>query len=164
MDNWIYQNAYFTDVNRTVINIEWLDGDKVVEETIPFDTEFHRYQALLDHVSLDQLHENTKQRNREGTAAFKEVIKQIAEEDGYLYLDEAKGYNASFDKVNEYLFGDAFNEETDKELLFKLKLSAFEMEFVKSFKDRALKSQLRKAESVYKLYSILFKIKDAVSD
>jgi len=160
MKNWIYQNAYFTDADRSVIRIEWLDGDKVVEETIPFDTSFHRYQILLDHVSLDQLHENTKQRNKEGRAAFKEVVKQIAKEDGKL----VNGHNASFDKVNEYIFGDAFNKETDKELLFKLKLSAFEMEFVKSFKGRTLKSELRKAESVYAVYSILFKIKDAVSD
>ncbi len=164
MDNWIYQNAYFTDVNRTVINIEWLDGDKVVEETIPFDTSFHRYQTLLDHISLDQLHENTKKRNREVSEAFKEVVRQIAEEDGLLYSDESKGYNTSFDKVNEYLFGDAFNEETDKELLFKIKLSVFELDFVKSFKGRKLKSELRKSSSVYELYSILFKIKDEVSN
>ena len=81
-----------------------------------------------------------------------------------MFLDTAKGYNASFDRVNDYLFGDAYDEETDKELLFKLKLSAFEIPFVKSFKGRKLKSELRKSSSVYELYSILFKIKDEVSD
>ena len=164
MENWIYQNSYFTDVNRTVINIEWLNGEEEIEETIPFDEDFHRYQELLNYVSLDQIHENTKQRNYEAHRVFRQYVKEIAEEDGHMFLDTAKGYNASFDRVNDYLFGDAYDEETDKELLFKLKLSAFEIPFVKSFKGRKLKSELRKSSSVYELYSILFKIKDEVSD
>lgn len=164
MENWEFQTAYFTDVNRTVINITWQDGDNEVEETIPFDESFHRYQELLKYITLDEIHENTKIRNREGTRAFKELVKQIAEEDGYLFTDDRQQYDASFDKVNNYLFGNAFNEETDKELLFKLKLAAFEMDFVKTYKGRKLKSELRKAESVYELYTILFKIKDAISD
>lgn len=164
MEHWIYQTSYFTDVNRTVINIEWLDGEEQIEETIPFDEDFHRYQELLHHVTLDQIHENTKQRNYEAHRAFRQYVKEIAEEDGHMFLDTAKGYNASFDRVNDYLFGDAYDEETDKELLFKLKLSAFEIPLVKSFKGRKLKSELRKSSSVYELYSILFKIKDEVSD
>ena len=164
MEDVTYQYAYFANLQRTVINIEWLHNDEIIEETIPFDEDFYRYQELLQHVTLDQIHENTKQRNYEANRVFKQYVKEIAEEDGYMFLDIAKGYNASFDRVNDYLFGDAFNEETDKELLFKIKLSVFELDFVKSFKGRKLKSELRKSSSVYELYSILFKIKDEVSN
>lgn len=164
MEHWKFINARFSDQNRTIINITWQDGDNEVEETIPFDENYYRFQELLKHISVDELHDQTKNFNRENEVAFKEYVKAIAEEDGYLYIDNPNGYSAIFDKVNNYFFNDGSNEDPDKELLFKLKLTAFELDFVKTFKGRSLKSELRKATSIYEIYSILFKIKDEISN
>ena len=164
MEDATYQHAYFANPQRTVINIEWLYNNEIIEETIPFDENFHAYQSLLDHVSLEQIHSNTTQRQKEEGRVFREYVKQIALEDGMIYVESGHQDLSAFDKVNNYMFGDLFNEEPDKELLFKIKLAAFELDFVKSFKGRKLKSELRKALSIYEIYSILFKIKDEVSN
>ena len=141
MENWIYQNAYFTDVDKSVIRIEWLDGKELVEETIPFDENFHRYQELINHITLDQLYENTHNKNKEQRKLFEEMVFSMAEREG---LIEHKTQSNDID-----VFMDCILKYTeDKEFLFKLKLKMFELDKLKESSNRTAKSQLRKAQTI----------------
>jgi len=141
MENWIYQNAYFTDVDKSVIRIEWLDGKELVEETIPFDENFHRYQELLNHITLDQLYENTHNNNKNQRKLFEEMVFSIAEREGLIeHQTQSNDIDVFMDCILKYT--------EDKEFLFKLKLKMFELDKLKESSNRTAKSQLRKAQTI----------------
>jgi hypothetical protein len=94
---------------------------------------------------------------KEQRKTYLATVKYIAEQEGLIFSGNTKGM---FDRINSYLFTNDFDPEKEKELLFNIKLSAFEQEMVKAT-TRELKSKLRKAETIYEVYKILFEIKEA---
>jgi hypothetical protein len=94
---------------------------------------------------------------KEQRKTYLETVRYIAQEEGLIFNENTKGM---FDRINDYLFTDNFDPEKEKEMLFNIKLSAFEQEMVKST-SRELKSKLRKAETIYEVYKVLFEIKES---
>lgn len=155
--------ARFTDNPRTTIEALWIDPKtgEISEEIIEAKVGDDSYEHLLKFIELDDLHETTKNYFREQKAELKKVIKQIAEEENLIFVDEVKEYTGAFSRMNDLLFHPEENQ-VQKDFLFNLKLSSFELDFVKNYKGRKLKSELRKATSTLEVYKILFAIKDEV--
>ena len=154
-----FVTAHFTNSERTTIEIEWQDPESgaIEIEYIEMNEEDASYQYLLTFIELDTIHDNTKIRLKEQRKTYLETVRYIAEQEGLVFNENTKGM---FDRINDYLFTDNFDPEKEKELLFNIKLSAFEQEMVKST-SRELKSKLRKAETIYEVYKVLFEIKES---
>jgi hypothetical protein len=154
-----FVTAHFTNNERTTIEVEWQDpeSDAIEIEYVEFNEEDASYQHLLQYIELDTLHDNTKIRVKEQRKTYLETVRYIAQEEGLIFNENTKGM---FDRINDYLFTDNFDPEKEKEMLFNIKLSAFEQEMVKST-SRELKSKLRKAETIYEVYKVLFEIKES---
>lgn len=143
MENWKFVDAKFVDANRETIQIIWEDNDQEVEEIIPADETNHRYQELLKHTTLDDLHFNTHEWIKEQKRMYRAAVKHIAAEDGLIFDSkdiQKLGMNYALSNVEP-------ETDTDKERLFKLKLELFENDFVKSSQNKELKSTLRKSTS-----------------
>lgn len=150
MEDATYQYAYFANVDKTVINIEWLHNDEIIEETIPFDVDYYKYQELLNHVTLDGLYSNTVERKKAERKAFKETVIQIAKEDGLIYTENQSTLATELINV---LTRD--EEEIDKKELFQFKLSIFESPIVADSKKS--KTKLRQAKTYKEIILELIK-------
>lgn len=156
--------AHFIDSARKTIKVLWTDPEtkEITEEVIEAKSGDASYEYLLRFVELDDIHDATKDHIREQKAEIKRIAKEIAIEENLIFVDEVKEYTGAFSRMNELLFYPQDNQ-VQKDFLFNLKLSSFEMDFVKNYKGRKLKSELRKATSVFEVYKILFAIKDEIN-
>jgi len=158
-----FLSARFTDNPRTTIEVLWVDpetkeiSDEIIEAKVGDDA----YEYLLRFIEIEDIHDATKDFFREQKAEMREIAKKIAEEENLIFADEVKEYSAAYTRMNEFLFYPE-NTQVQKDFLFNLKLSSFELDFVKSYKGRKLKSELRKAATVFEIYKVLFAIKDEV--
>lgn len=157
--------ARFTDNPRTTIEALWVDPEtkQITEEIIEAKVGDDSYDYLLRFIDLEDIHSATKDFFREQKEQVRQIAKKIAEEENLIFVDEVKEYTAAFSRMNELMFYPEDNE-VQKDFLFNLKLSSFEMDFVKNFKGRKLKSELRKATSVFEVYKVLIAIKDEVNN
>lgn len=173
-DNHKFVDAYFLDENRTVCESLWYSPDEKVYRThvaIAEDGDVE-WQKLLEHpiddtgrtITLEDLYERTYVKLKEDREAFKEIIKDITDE------DEFAGHRAELQKQLEALkttkeelqketIIDLLNlivnldknkghEEDNKEQLFLFKLALFEWDRMSDLKDKDLKREIRKAKSV----------------
>jgi len=151
-----FVTAHFTNSERTTIEIEWQDpeSDAIEIEYIEMNEEDASYQYLLNFVELDTIHDNTKIRIKDQRETYLATVKYIAEQENLIYTGDSESI---FKKFNDFLFDNTNSENT--EFLFKIKLIAFELPFVKDCKDRDVKSKLRKASSILDVYKVLIDIK-----
>jgi hypothetical protein len=154
-----FVTAYFVDSERHTIQVEWQDpeSDAIQIEYLQFNEEDASYKHLLKFTTLENIHAKTKDRVKEQREAYLATVKYIAEQENLVYLESSDGI---FKKFNSILFDD----NIDSEILFKAKLVAFEIQFVKDCKDKTLKSKLRKAETIAETYSVLFEIQAFMSE
>ena len=148
-------DAYFFDNDRTVIKAIYRDKDNnEIVRHIPAQESNKKYQAFMndmetisgDTSAIDKLHERTMNYLRESQSDFEEKVITIAKERGLVH--DVDNVNTDIYKiVAASLFRD-FDEEKDKAKLFLYKLTLFEMDFVKDFKDRELKKELRKSKTL----------------
>lgn len=101
------------------------------------------FEALLKQVTIDDLHENTVNMIRDERDRFEATVLQIAHEQNLIQTIEPITSNI-WESLVEILF-EEFDVDKQKEQLFMLKLKLFELEPIKSSKDRAMKAKLRKA-------------------
>jgi hypothetical protein len=152
--------ARYIESSRKTVEALWQDPDtnEITSEIIAVDKNDASWNYLLDFISVENIHQNTKAHLKEQREGFITLVKDIAKEEGLLISKSKESQSMFFNEFNEYLF----NAEQDKEFLFKLKLAAFELDFVKEYNGRKLKADLRKADNAIGVYKILFEIKDAV--
>ena len=136
--------AYFIDGERK--NIEVLYTSKDFKEThsaiIEYDTKHPDCQALLEVMSLDDLHESTYQHKKQERLAFEQEAIAIAKRAG-LVFDFNKIDTKFFPAVVKALFVDKENDDH----LFALKLALFEVEKIRDTKQEDLKTELRKSKT-----------------
>ncbi len=168
-----YITASFTGNDRKNIEI-LLKGEKeneVISHTIQLDETHPDYQDLLSIVDLDTIHLNTTNKIKQSKRIYREHIKAIAKEDGLVFdvADLRRGKVKKSLKNNlifvfkffvDYIFSDRFDPETDKDLLFTLKLESFELDMAKNCGDRNLQMQLRKSKHPREVVDVLLKMKN----
>tara|TARA_B110000240_G_C13151984_1_gene305675 strand:+ start:44 stop:502 length:459 start_codon:yes stop_codon:yes gene_type:complete len=135
-----FVSARYIDEAKENIEILLKDGDITRPHIIEAKDNAPEFEELLKIISLDEIHELTYKSIKDGRKAFEDMVMKIAEAEG---LVEA---TRKTDEV-QLIIDIITTEIVDKEKLFKLKLSLFEMEKVKNSKARANKTALRKAET-----------------
>lgn len=152
-------DTYFINNEKTIVETIWADEDDVVRTMeIEADDNDPQWQQLLEHLSVDDIHEATYRNIREQNQSFKDTILKIASEgnDWVSHKDELNRNTAkSFISI---LFSQDVDDKNAKEKLFMYKLELFEMDEIKNSTDREAKKALRKSESIAEATYIACKI------
>ena len=133
--------AHFINNEKTTVESEWMDSDELIHIDVTEVEEGNlAWEEILKHITVDEIHELTYKNIKDQRAEFEATVMKIAEAEG---LIEATKKTDEVQLIIDIITTDVI----DKEKLFKLKLSLFEMEQVKNSKARADKTALRKAET-----------------
>lgn len=161
--------AEFTNNERTHVRVYYhRPADEGRGECDFIYDEDHKFtKALLKLTDLDTMHELTYKRIKQEERYFKEFAVRVGREQGLLidpvaYYDEETQSSKVDTKFYSYglkLFFDSFDESTQKEDLFIVKLAAFELDLVKESDDREMKSKIRKAKNPIEILKILLEFK-----
>ena len=162
-DNFV--SARFCDNDRTQIEV-FVKGDKeneVFPHIIELNEEHPDYKNLVSIAPLPDIHAYTDKWCTEQRKRFKKEMIDIAKKEGI--IKETKGNVKEVEVKVEYTLEELiskifveqldYNNEEIKEQMFKAKLTAFELPFVKNSDKRDLKAKLRKAESFKDIISIV---------
>ena len=144
-----FVDAYFTNNERTVVNVLWENDNKEnIEETVIAEANDPGWENLLNQpeVTIDKLHERTINRNREQREIFEEQVVAIAKRDG-LWDEIHEHDDQVLAKLADMILMD--EKEIPSETLFKFKLKLFENKIVEESTDREAKSVLRKSKTYY---------------
>ena len=138
--------AYYSNPELDTVAVLWSDGERNREYYINVDENDHQFQALLKEWSYDSLDECTSNRNENVRQEFRDAFHRYATQNnmyGHGDLDSPEVSQGSLDILFE------FDEEdnTHKEILFKLKLKMFEEDAVKNSKAKKGKTDIRKAKT-----------------
>ena len=145
IDGHDFLTAHFTNNERTIVESLWVDPktNEIREYTLQAVEGNEDWEALLKHIDIDTLHENTYKYIREQNQQFEDQVIRVAKERGMIY--DIDSINTDLYKaIIQYLFK-PFNSEEDKEKLFMIKLQLFEVEEIKNNKNKDLKAKLRKS-------------------
>jgi len=157
-DNFI--EASFIDNERK--NIEILtkseDGKTVIPTVIPYDENNDMFKELMTIKTIDQLHEDTHNKKKEESKAYKAEIMRIAKEDGL--LDDVTNTH-SIEKNKDAYFSNIFDgvtkNLTDEDHLFAFKISAFEnIEKINESDNVEGKKRIRQAKNKIELFRAIF--------
>tara|TARA_B110000483_G_C18198342_1_gene544065 strand:+ start:3148 stop:3657 length:510 start_codon:yes stop_codon:yes gene_type:complete len=142
--------AHFTNNERTEIEAILFAEESTEDDVvlIPYNIEAKEgdadYEWLISKIDIDQIHENTFNKFRKENEQYKENIVAVGKEMGLIF--DNNGVNSNlYEALVDTLF-EPFVEEDMKEKLFVMKLKLFEVEAIKSSKNRELKAKLRKSK------------------
>ena len=152
MQNHKFLTAHFINNEKTTVEIQWEspEGEVIIVNT-QTESDSHEWKNLLDHITIDQLHENTVAQIRQQREVFESVVKGIAEAEGLTFKNLAQ--DEAFDIII-----DTITRKTDSESMFKFKLKMFDVPAVKECKDRTLKAEIRKAKTIAEVLAAFSKI------
>jgi len=142
--------AHFTNNERTEIEVILFAEESTEDDVvlIPYNIEAKDgdadYEWLISKINIDQVHENTFNKFRKENEQYKENIVAVGKEMGLIFDDKGVDTNL-YDALVETLFA-PFVEKDMKEKLFLMKLKLFDMDAIKSSKNRELKAKLRKSK------------------
>ena len=136
--------AYFVDENRTLIEVLYtsLDFKETHSAIIEYDTKHPDCQALLEVMSLDDLHESTYNQKKEERKVFEEEAIKIAKKSGLVF-----DMNRLDTKFYPAMVKSIFEESDNEDHLFALKLALFEVEKIRDSKNDDLKKKLRQSKT-----------------
>ena len=138
-----YIIAYFIDNERKNIEILLRNGNKVNSHIVEYDTKYPVCQELLKVITIDDLHKNTYQKKQEQVKEFEEMAIRVAKKSGITISNELKLDT----KVYPLLVKAIFEEGTNEDHLFALKLALFEVEDIRDSKKAELKKKLRQSKT-----------------
>ena len=166
IEGYTVASAHFTDNARTVVNVIWKhDTEEDVSEYISATIDKNgrdvkgdpAWDNLLQHVTIDEIHDQTSKYITASRLAYEQDVLAIAKREGLIDAQtQALNGESKFKVLSEIIFT-PFDEEKDKEDLFKFKLNLFEVPQIKASKNRAAKAKLRKSTTM------LETIKSAIS-
>ena len=152
-----FVSAHFTDNARTTVEVEWEASDgKTRVEYIMAEEDNVNWKNLLEHISIDELHESTYKYIKNSQRTFEIQAMQIAKDQGL--LQDIRDKNVINEAIIKILFEKEEEDGDSKNTLFVFKLKLFELEFVKNCKTKKLKSDLRKAKNIREALKVAIKI------
>lgn len=155
--------AYFTNDERTIIEAIWIDPEtkELASEVIEAKDGDAAWEYLLTQITIDDLHESTFRHIRVEKELFENTVMKIAKEQGMVY--DIDSVNTEMYKIIARSLFAPFDPEEDKEKLFMFKLQLFEMDIIKSAKNRSLKAKLRKAKTLLETTKIAIELVESTS-
>ena len=152
-----FVSAHFTDNARTTVEVEWEAPDgKTRVEYIMAEEDNVNWKNLLEHISIDELHEATYKYIKNSQRTFEIQAMQIAKDQGL--LQDIRDKNVINEAIIKILFEKEEEDGDSKNTLFVFKLKLFELEFVKNCKTKKLKSDLRKAKNIREALKVAIEI------
>lgn len=134
--------AYYTNQEKTTIDVIYKDGQKAINHYLKFDPTHPDFQDLIKEYNLEKILETTTKRLN----AYRQQLKGVVE--GY-QQNALKNAEESLEKIREEVFSFLTNfDQNNKnhlDLLFTLKLKLFDIEKVKISTDEDSKSLIRKS-------------------
>jgi len=164
IDGHDFLTAHFTNNERTIVESLWVDPktNEIREYTLQAVEGNEDWEALLKHIDIDTLHENTYKHIREQNQQFEDQVIRVAKERGMIY--DIDSINTDLYKAISSTIFAPFDPEKDKEKLFMFKLQLFEIDKIKKSKDKDLKALLRKSKNVIEATKIAIQIVEETSD
>lgn len=163
MNGLTFITARFANNDRTTVEVTWEDPNgeltATYHEAIEGDA---AWEEILKHIDIDTLHENTYQYIKQTQEEYKKRVIEYAKQDGLIY--DIKDTDSSVYKVLVNKLFEPFDPEKNKEDLFLIKLQLFEQDAIKKNKDRAKKSELRKAKTIREALRVAIDILEDTSD
>tara|TARA_B110000908_G_scaffold40871_1_gene49578 strand:- start:1647 stop:2321 length:675 start_codon:yes stop_codon:yes gene_type:complete len=176
-----YGTASFIDSGRTTIEVllktESEDVNEFVSYTFPANEDNSDYQDLLKIISLDELHEITHEKKKAEGHEIKAIALRYARESGLIaeyVVEHSMLENPAENKLENKLekknaswpdlawpgiVDSIFDNKNDSEEdLFALKLALFEVEKIRSSKNAAAKTKLRKSKTKFEVLNSAFEI------
>ena len=146
--------AYYFNEDYTTIEVLYNIKDKIHSYILEADPNNPDYKALVaEGWDVDKLAKDTEQYKKEQSTDFNNAIQTSVD----IILKQTK---MSIDPVKSVrdISGDMFNiileKNTDKDMLFKFKLWALELDDIKK-STKAVKTKIRKAKSLLEGMSII---------
>ena len=136
--------AYFVNEERTVIEVLYTSKDfkETHSAIIEYDQNHPDCKALLEVITLDDLHESTYQQKKDERRLFEEEAIKIAKKSGMVF-----DMNRLDTKFYPTMVKAIFDETDNEDHLFALKLALFEVEKIRDSKNDELKKKLRQSKS-----------------
>lgn len=159
--------ARFTDNAKRVVEALWVPIDVENADMIPTiciaEDSDAQWRELLKHIDIDDIHKNTVLHIRQFRTDMRDVVSQIAKQEGWVYdADDATyQFDSQMYKTIVKVLTLDFDPEKHKEQLFLLKLQLFEQSFVKDCIDKDLKKKLRKAATVIEAVKVAIEIHES---
>lgn len=145
-----FVKAFFVNDYRNSLMVVSNGDEDLDYQIIPVNPDFLDFQELLEITTIDEIEKETVIQAQAAQAAHEEFHKKLIDKN---MIAEAKNENAGQDLYNYIL---KYNETDDahKELLFELKLIAFDEESVEDA-DTEIKESIRTATTPIELLNIL---------
>lgn len=159
-----FLEAHFTDDARTVVSALWVDPEtnEIAEEIIQAKEGDVSWEYLLQHITIDDLHEATWTEINNQKQIFADTVMAIAKEQGMIY--DIDSVNTEMYKIIASSLFAPFDEEVDKEKLFFYKLQLFELDCIKNANNRSIKSKLRKSTTLLEATKYAIQLVESTSE
>ena len=139
--------AHFINEDYTIIEILYKVKDDVHSHVVETDPTQLDYKALLDEGwDADKLAKGTEQYKREQSLEFNNTIQASVDailEQTKMSITPAEGMR----DISSDMFNIMLEKNTDKDMLFKFKLWALELDDIKK-STKATKTEIRKSKSI----------------
>lgn len=172
MENHTLFSARFMNSDLSIIEAKWTPNDKPegqkTLQIIQNDPKEHALRKLLEHCTMEDIWKTTKTYNRDVNRLYRNYVKKIAAEEGIASFEpitkktdiNVANLGTIFANINSVLFNEYYDDEKHKQALFNLKLNLFELPQIKNSDLRALKAQLRKANTPREIYRVALEFFD----
>lgn len=146
--------AYFTNSENNAVEVIYNDGTKAVNHYIKVDFKDNDFKELISEYNTDKIAESTIARNRKYAQHISDLI------DAGIKIKTDTSHKISVeDFVKKILHFDT-NDKEAKEILFSMKIEAFESDKLKNCEDKELKERLRSAKTPIDFLTIYNEIND----
>lgn len=161
MEGYKLVTARFTDNAKRVVEALWVPIDvenpDLTSTICIAEDDDAQWRELLNHITIDEIHENTALHIRQVQADMRGVLSLIAKKEGWVFdIDQA--FDSEFYKAIVKVLTMEFDPEKHKEQLFLLKLQLFEQNFIKDNPNQDLKKKLRKAATIIEATKVAIEI------
>ena len=183
--------AVFTNNERDTIRVTLKqDGsDKIIDHYVTADANVSNpdFEELLKEMTIDEIHEATFKDIRFQQRELKRVALEVAKRNGWITSDVsveddigeqyahlkpedatagdiASEVAAAQVPADEVIINTIFDEKSNPDFLFQLKLKLFEEQWVQDCADRDLKRELRKADTIASVIAKAIVIWEASED
>ena len=147
-------SAYYFDEDYATIEVLYEISDEIHNYIVEVNPDNVDYQALLaEGWDTDKLAKSTEQYKREQSFEFNNAIQTSVDtilEQSKMSVDSVKG---SID-ISSDMFDIILQKNTDKDMLFKFKLWALELDNIKS-STKTIKNKIRKSKSIIEGMAII---------
>ena len=131
--------AYYADPDNTAVQIIYKEGEKAINHYLPTDMSHPDFKDLLKEYPLHKLADTTIERNKAVINQLNRVVQ------GRMKSAMSDQPLKNFDSVMDFVVN--YNEKTQAEQLFNLKLKIFDKDAVKDFDGFDLKKKIRQANN-----------------